>query len=359
MRKRNYGLDIARIAAMCGVVVLHILGRGGVLTELKPLQASYVTSWWLEILAYGSVNVFAMLSGILGADSKKKSSYRALELLSIVLLYSVVITVLFYIFSPDLIGGKKGLIFALFPILTKTYWYITDYIPLALLQPYINKWLKFLTNEQLQKLCFVFIAVISVVPSVTRRDLFAVNAGYSFVWLVMCYFFGAYIKRVDFFAKIKHVKIISVVVFFACSLVLLGGNVLEYKLIEQWGYMIAYDSPFILLMAVCVIVFMNSEKEISSGKALVVLSSTAFDTYLLHAHPLVFDNLFKRGFTWIAGLPTAAIPFTVIGCAALIYLAAFVVARIRIFLYDKLKVKKLLQLIAKPIDKLIYPASMD
>lgn len=78
MRKRNYGLDIARIAAMCGVVVLHILGRGGVLTELKPLQASYVTSWWLEILAYGSVNVFAMLSGILGADSKKKSSYRAL-----------------------------------------------------------------------------------------------------------------------------------------------------------------------------------------------------------------------------------------------------------------------------------------
>ena len=94
-------------------------------------------------------------------------------------------------------------------------------------------------------------------------------------------------------------------------------------------------------------------------KALVVLSSTAFDTYLLHAHPLVFDNLFKSGFTWIAGLPTAAIPFTVIGCAALIYLAAFVVARIRIFLYDKLKVKKLLQLIAKPIDKLIYPASMD
>ncbi|MBS5275995.1 MAG: DUF1624 domain-containing protein, partial [Clostridiales bacterium] len=132
MRKRNYGLDIARIAAMCGVVVLHILGRGGVLAELKPLQASYVTSWWFEILAYGSVNVFAMLSGILGADSKKKSSYRALELLSVVLLYSVVITVLFYIFSPDLIGGKKGLIFALFPILTKTYWYITDYIPLAL-----------------------------------------------------------------------------------------------------------------------------------------------------------------------------------------------------------------------------------
>ena len=60
----------------------------------------------------------------------------------------------------------------------------------------------------------------------------------------------------DFFAKIKHVKIISVVVFFTCSLVLLGGNVLEYKLIEQWGYMIAYDSPLMLLMAVCVIVFM-------------------------------------------------------------------------------------------------------
>lgn len=29
MKKRNYGLDIARIYAMCGIVMLHILGQGG------------------------------------------------------------------------------------------------------------------------------------------------------------------------------------------------------------------------------------------------------------------------------------------------------------------------------------------
>lgn len=28
---RNVGLDIARISAMCGIIILHILGQGGVL----------------------------------------------------------------------------------------------------------------------------------------------------------------------------------------------------------------------------------------------------------------------------------------------------------------------------------------
>lgn len=66
MGKRNYGLDIARICAMCGIIILHILGQGGVLASCEFNSTNYWIAWWVEICAYCSVDLFAILSGWLG-----------------------------------------------------------------------------------------------------------------------------------------------------------------------------------------------------------------------------------------------------------------------------------------------------
>lgn len=34
---RNYGIDFLRIVAMCGVITLHILGHGGVLSTVLAM----------------------------------------------------------------------------------------------------------------------------------------------------------------------------------------------------------------------------------------------------------------------------------------------------------------------------------
>ena len=39
--ERNYGLDLARILAMCGIITLHILGQGGELLSLHPNRGNY------------------------------------------------------------------------------------------------------------------------------------------------------------------------------------------------------------------------------------------------------------------------------------------------------------------------------
>ena len=38
---RNYGLDIARIIAMCGIIILHILGQGGILKNIHMDNEKY------------------------------------------------------------------------------------------------------------------------------------------------------------------------------------------------------------------------------------------------------------------------------------------------------------------------------
>ena len=44
-KQRNYGIDLLRMIAMLMVVILHILGKGGVLQAAPPLSIRYETAW--------------------------------------------------------------------------------------------------------------------------------------------------------------------------------------------------------------------------------------------------------------------------------------------------------------------------
>lgn len=79
MVERNYGLDIARCVAMCGITILHNLGNGGVLNVPAPGSTKYWGIWWVEIIAFCSVDLFAILSGYLGINSRKKVSTESLN----------------------------------------------------------------------------------------------------------------------------------------------------------------------------------------------------------------------------------------------------------------------------------------
>lgn len=71
-KQRLYGIDIARLTAMFMVVVLHNLGRGGVLdwTMDSIGDAIYLA---LENYAIVAVNVFALISGYLSAGKPPRA----------------------------------------------------------------------------------------------------------------------------------------------------------------------------------------------------------------------------------------------------------------------------------------------
>ena len=173
MEQRNYGLDAARICAMCGIITLHILGHGGVLDSCDFNSAGYWSSWWIEICAYCSVDLFALLSGWLGIYKKKHSVFRAAELLAVVLFYSVIITAIFASAVPDLFSGSQDIVNSVMPILAGRYWYITCYIPLAVLQPFINKMLLALSVRQHRAACLVSLVLFALLPTLLQVDFFA------------------------------------------------------------------------------------------------------------------------------------------------------------------------------------------
>ena len=56
---RNYGIDSLRIISMIMITMLHIIGHGGILDSEKAFSAKYEIIWFIELLAYCSVNNYA------------------------------------------------------------------------------------------------------------------------------------------------------------------------------------------------------------------------------------------------------------------------------------------------------------
>lgn len=124
-KEHNYGIDLLRIIAMFMIVVLHILGPGGILENTNLLSINYNIGWFLEIASYCSVNCYALISGYVGRNAEYK--YKNIILLWLrVVFYTLLITMLFAVFSREKVGGQE-VINAIFPVMRKQYWYFTQY----------------------------------------------------------------------------------------------------------------------------------------------------------------------------------------------------------------------------------------
>lgn len=117
MKTRNYGIDFLRMISMIMIVMLHTLGHGGILRSVSFLSLHYQIAWLLEVIAFGAVNTYAMISGFVSVDSHFKIS-NILILWLQVLFYGILINTVFFFLLPES-RNTSGWIQALFPVTRK------------------------------------------------------------------------------------------------------------------------------------------------------------------------------------------------------------------------------------------------
>ncbi len=89
VKKRNANMELLRMISMLMVVMLHGLGKSGLLVNLSISGGANATiAWLLESLSLGAVNIFILISGYYLIDSKFKIG-RLIELVAELLFYSV------------------------------------------------------------------------------------------------------------------------------------------------------------------------------------------------------------------------------------------------------------------------------
>ena len=184
---RMANLEMLRCVAMMMVVVLHYLGKGELLSDLTGdrLGAGEAAAWLLETFCIVAVNVYMLISGYFLCTSSFKIS-RLIRLWLQVWVYSV---------GFGLLGALSGvltgvefdahyLLTLIFPISMGHYWFMTAYVFLYLLLPFVGAAVRRMNRRQLQTalglLLFTFCLLKSVLPVRLEMD----GMGYDcLVWL--------------------------------------------------------------------------------------------------------------------------------------------------------------------------------
>ena len=348
--KRNYGIDFLRCFSMFMVAMLHILGHGGILNNATSGSLNYGVAWFLETMAYCAVNCYALISGFVGTKAKYRYTNIVMLWLQVVF-YTILITFLFFVAFPGTVG-LKDIITAVLPVTRYTYWYFSVYFGLFILMPILNAGVNALTEKQAYITVFLLAGVFSLCAIfsgvVVSADVFNLNSGYSVLWLCVLYIIGGCIGKYDMLKKIRSVYL--GIGYAVCVIFTLAFKLVIEKLGigRGAGILINYISPTILISAVCLLgLFSRLKTNETAEKIIGFFAPASLGVYLIHDHPLIRAKLMHNRFESLTDKNAIVMAVSVIGLAVGIFIVCSLVDKLRIALFNKLRIKEFVSKIDK------------
>ena len=233
---RQANLELLRCVAMMMVVVLHFLGKGNLLISLEEdwLYPAETVAWLLESFCVVAVNVYMFISGYFLSTSTFKPS-RLIQLWFQVWMYSVVF---------GLIGAMTGimtetaydthfLLTLFFPVAMNHYWFMTAYILLYALLPFLGTAVQRMTKRQMQIAVLFLLFVFSIQKSILPVRLETDGLGYDCLWYVCVFVAAAYVRRfgVPFLEK----KCRGIILYAVCSILIFCGTMILREVYLRTG----------------------------------------------------------------------------------------------------------------------------
>ncbi|MCL2253474.1 MAG: acyltransferase family protein [Lachnospiraceae bacterium] len=315
--KRMANFELLRIIAMMMVVTMHYIYRADLLPVLtEQVNEHQNFGLVIESLCIVAVNVFVMISGYFMVKSPFKFR-RFCRLLCQVIFYSLTIPLALSVFGLPIIAeaeGVYGFIQYILPISTVHYWFVTAYLLLYLISPFLNAAFEKIEKKQLEKiiliLLLIFCGIKSFVPVSLNLDTF----GYDFGWFICLYLTGGYIriyglKILDGKKRGLFLYLISVALIY---LLKMGSYILYTKTgLLKYFYDVPFHYNFILVyLAAIGLFYAFMGIKIKEGRFAAMLRGIAplcLGVYLLHMHidisgkwygwmGFLFDSLLKAGY---------------------------------------------------------------
>ena len=285
MKKRKIGVEYLRILAMLLIVANHFLLFTGVLDNVKPFTINFYIVWLLEAMGYVGVDCYVLISGYFLIQSKF-SWKKVLGLIGEVWFYSVVILVCLIV-TKQVVYSPAQILNAFFPVSTRQYWFMTDYIILYILSPFINIGLQNLSQKQFKKLLLSLLILFSIWDIFPGQQI-GVQRGYSLYWLIVVYSIGAYIRLYSMGAEKQRIwKILYIVciVGMLASKVIISACAQIIPELESYSE-IFYSHSSIFVIGSAVALFMlfkdKQNRDTRFERWILKISPLTFGIYLIH-----------------------------------------------------------------------------
>ena len=273
IRKSNF--ELLRLIAMFLIVLYHIfIGT----YEVNPDFVSQ--SIWIPL--HLGVPVFILISGYFHI---KFSWQKLLRLVSVLFIYTIGIQVI-----GALMGGAKNYSLIFF-ISRSPYWFMTVYLMLFVLSPYVNKVIDCITVKEEVFLVLV-LAIISIyIGGVQHFEAYA--TGKNILNFILIYTIGDLIHKYE--EKISNVPtwliFIAFIIFNILEVVAYDITSNEQVKTAIWISCFPYNSPFLIINAILLFaVFSRLDITISW---INWAAGSCLGIYMLHHHPIIDQQLSK------------------------------------------------------------------
>jgi len=354
MKKRDSNIELLRIIAMCLIIFHHMALNTGIV-ECYNINTNMIFGIIGGIGGKIGVVVYILITGYF-CINKDFSFKKVFTLWLQIFCYSVGFMLIFRIAGIEKLN-KVDTIKTFFPLAHNQYWFITVYLYLILLVPFINKFLNSLSKENYNKLLVVLSIIFVIIPTLfyTNGLIGSTNTPIGILLFIYVYIIGAYIKlyEISFFEN-KKLRNIFIIIFgyIVVTVIVLIGRKLEQGNIfwsNLFGYYREMNSIFILIPSISLF-YIFKEWKLKHNVIINYLASISFSVYLLHESNFLryrlWHNIFNMEF--INNIPGGA--FTTLAFAIInFYFITAIIEVLRKNIIEKnvLKIKSLNKLFKK------------
>lgn len=209
MASRNSNIELLRLVCIVMIVSMHVFGC---------YNDGLSTLGWAALSvnnAVGNLGVtlFMLISGWYGIRLRAE---KLLSLWNITLFWSLALI------AVDVDHSAKNLVRSVFPVFTGKYWFLTVYIIISCLSPYIERLIVQLSRRQFQQLIALLLLFFVVAPTFVILEIMR-DSGKGVMNMLTVYLIGRYMALYGLPTRLKRVATGGVcLLLFFCSL-------------QQWG----------------------------------------------------------------------------------------------------------------------------
>ena len=245
---------------------------------------------------------------------------------------------------------------AFFPVLLSQYWFVTSFVALMILSPFLNYIIQSLKKEQYRKVLIVLVMFCSVMPTFISSEL-----SNSLTWFIFLYFIAGYIRfykndlTKERAGRHAFIAIFGIVILWCSSIAVnwLGMHLENERILLYSRHFMSRESVFGLLIAYELFMFFLCRKP-AYHHAINQIAGATFGVYLIH------DNANIRSFLWdfvIRYINQSHPLYLIISCmfyVALVYILCTIVELARQYTIEKIWIKWIDQYADKGSQKLLY-----
>lgn len=332
-KERQSNLELLRIIAMLMVVSLHFMGHGGILDNVKVFSNNFFMANLIESFSIYAVNVYVLISAYFMCDSKVTTK-KMINIWTQVVFYTLFIYLILLvagIVDFNLIDAIRSLL----PIIFNHYDFVTAYIVLMFLSPFLNKLINSMNKNEFNKLIitllifFVFLGIVFPIHLIVSNYLSP---------FIVLYFIAAYIKR---YLQNKLNKKRSLLLYVGSSLLIFFGTIILYVLgLDQLkGNLLSYRFILVILGSIGLFtLFLNINIQ---SKLINNISALTFGVFLIHENNFIrsflYSDIFKMDTLYNNNF---LILFTII-FIFIVFLTSSLIEYLRRKIFNVLKVDKI------------------